>query len=284
MMKPTPIPTTALGDDDADAVNAALALALALAPVPAVAAQAVRERLLARTRRSAEAHRDFVTVRHGDTPWSGWQAGVRTRALHGKGALRMRLIELQAGAALPPPGDAQAQEIVVLAGALAGALVGAHALPAHSFLLRAGGDTLAWTAPQGALLYVRELHGARSELPDAEARWWPAAGAAPVVLPASDEGWQPFAPGVQVKPLAGNDEAISMLARIAAGARVNVHGHRLDEDCVMLEGDLYLGDVLLREHEYQLAPAGTTHNGLLSDDGAVLYFHGAIDPALRDAG
>jgi hypothetical protein len=270
-------------DDDSETLSAALAqeLALDLAPVRERTTGAVRSRLLARVRDSAQAHQDFITVRRDDTPWADWQDGVRARMLHAKGALRMRMLELRAGAALPDMGDAQAQELLVLRGTL----VGMTDLAAQGFLVRTLRHPGRWTSAQGALVYVRELCGARDALPAAEARWWPAADAAARVVPAgSVDGWLPFSPGVQVKPLAGDNDAISMLARFEPGARVNTHGHCLDEDCVMLEGDLFLGDVLLREHEYQLAPAGTTHLGLFSDVGAVLYFHGAIDPALRGGG
>jgi anti-sigma factor ChrR (cupin superfamily) len=73
-----------------------------------------------------------------------------------------------------------------------------------------------------------------------------------------------------------------MLARFEPGARIATHGHGLNEDCVMIDGDLFLGDVLLRKGDYQLAPAGTEHQSLVSDHGATLFFHGAIDTRLHD--
>ena len=52
---------------------------------------------------------------------------------------------------------------------------------------------------------------------------------------------------------------------------------------LMVDGDLFLGDVLLLEGEYQLAPRGTSHSELVSEHGCIVFFHGSIDPVLEDA-
>jgi quercetin dioxygenase-like cupin family protein len=267
--------------DDSALLN--IAIAVELAPFGVDAANmrppglGLSARLLGRVNRSVLALQGFITVRHGATPWTDWRDGVRMRLLHEYGPLRSQMLELQPGAVLSLTSDAAAQEVMVLRGTLTGSVP----LGPQSFLLRNSAAPDAWVAPQGALLYVRELHGPRDALPEAEARWWPMEGAATIIVATSDEGWLPFSPGVQVKLLAGSDEATSMLARFQPGARVVRHSHGLPEDCVMVQGDLYLGDLLLREGEYQLAPAGSWHDGVLSDHGSVLYFHGAIDAALR---
>jgi hypothetical protein len=253
-------------------------------PPPANGPQGLRQRLLQRARRSVAEHAGFITVRHGDTPWTAWTDGRRTRELRGNGGVRIFMLELLPGAAVPALAAAHAQDVLVVQGLLVA--VPAHGpalqLPAQSYAVRTAADAHAvWVAPQGALLYVRDLTGPRSALAPAEAQWWPPEGAAAQFFPASDEGWLPFAAGVQVKPLVGSDAAVSMLARFEPGASVLAHGHGLDEDCLMLRGDLYLGDVLLREGEYQMAPGGSRHNGLMSDTGGVLFFHGAVDTSTR---
>lgn len=40
----------------------------------------------------------------------------------------------------------------------------------------------------------------------------------------------------------------------------------------MVEGELFLGDVMLREEEFQFAPAGSEHGELFSDVGCLLFF------------
>jgi anti-sigma factor ChrR (cupin superfamily) len=77
------------------------------------------------------------------------------------------------------------------------------------------------------------------------------------------------------KSLWREDDAESMLLRLQPGARIAGHPHALDEECLMLEGEAFFGDTLLRAGEYQLAPAGTRHGDLVSDVGALLYVHGA---------
>jgi ChrR Cupin-like domain len=204
------------------------------------------------------------------------EPGVSVRALHDNGITRTRMLALQPGATWQ---QARACEALVMQGVLRVANV-AQTLPMESFVLSAGATTFSG-GPLGALLYVRELYGDPNHLPAAERAWWPTPGAAPVVVAADVQGWVPFGPGVEIKPLHGSDAAISIFARFAPGASVAAHGHGLDEDCIMLRGDLYLSDTLLREGEYQLAPVGTGHQGLASDGGAVLFFHGAIDSNLR---
>jgi hypothetical protein len=274
-MKPD---TTMTLEDTAgdDTVLQALVMALASAPNDSTANAAVRQRLQNRVRDSAQMASRMVTVRHGDTPWQMVEPGVSVRALHDNGVTRTRMLALQPGATWR---QARACEVLVMQGHLHAAGL-AQALPMESFVLSADATTFSG-GPLGALLYVRELYGERSQLPAAEQAWWPAPGAAPVVVPAGVQGWMPFGPGVDIKPLHGSDAAISIFARFAPGASVAAHGHGLDEDCIMLRGDLYLSDTLLREGEYQLAPVGTGHQGLASDGGAVLFFHGAIDSNLR---
>ncbi len=272
-----PMPASDDNSND-DAVMQALALEVAArSPGRMPADSALRQRLIRRVRDSAEHSRRMVTVRHGDTPWQIVEPGASVRALHDNGITRTRMIALQPGAAWQ---QHRPCEVLVMQGQMRMSGV-EHALPTESFALCTSGASWAGGGALGALLYVRELYGDRSGLPADEQTWWPAPGAAPLVVPASEQGWLPFSAGVEIKPLHGSNASISVFARFAPGASVAAHGHGLDEDCIMLRGDLYLSDLLLREGEYQLAPAGTGHRGLASDGGAVLFFHGAIDERLR---
>jgi hypothetical protein len=64
-----------------------------------------------------------------------------------------------------------------------------------------------------------------------------------------------------------------------AGASVVAHGHMLEEECMMLAGEAFIGDTLLRSGEYQLAPQGSRHGEVSSDVGAVFFVNGSLDPA-----
>ena len=68
-----------------------------------------------------------------------------------------------------------------------------------------------------------------------------------------------------------------MLYRADPGANVPHHNHGHDEECLMVQGELFLDDVLLQQGDYQLAPAGTGHHTTETDTGVVLYAHGDLD-------
>ena len=63
---------------------------------------------------------------------------------------------------------------------------------------------------------------------------------------------------------------------------LDAHGHGLTDQCLKVEGELFLGDVLLREGEFQFTPVGTEHGELFFDVGCLLFFSGAIDLAAVD--
>jgi quercetin dioxygenase-like cupin family protein len=69
----------------------------------------------------------------------------------------------------------------------------------------------------------------------------------------------------------------AMLYDTLPGAAVPGHGHRHDEECLMLDGEVFLDDVLLRRFDWQLAPAGTAHAGVATDTGGVVFAHGDLD-------
>jgi quercetin dioxygenase-like cupin family protein len=79
----------------------------------------------------------------------------------------------------------------------------------------------------------------------------------------------------------GDARVVPMLVRFDAGAAVPDHGHELDEHCLVLDGAMFLGDILLRAGDHQLAPAGGGHWGETGDVGCVFFFYGAIDPVLN---
>ena len=94
-----------------------------------------------------------------------------------------------------------------------------------------------------------------------------------------DSNWQDFCPGVRIRELWNGGERRSVLVRMTAGARVNAHRHGLEEECLMLAGEAFIGDTLLRSGEYQLAPQGSRHGAIQTDVGALFYVHGSLDPA-----
>ncbi len=262
-----------------DALNEALPPAHARAPEPGDAAALVRalsqdgiapppqlgERLMARVRAHAQANATLHTRRHPLREPAQTLPGCRAWPL----AAHSRLVELDAGALLPDDGHSS-RELLLLSGSLLGPQ--GERLQAQDYALAAPGSML--RAEQRSRLYLR-AHGADG----------PFHSSAPLHLMRSrqaDAGWQPLREGVSLLPLYAEGEALSLLARFEAGARVPAHPHGIDEECLMVEGELFLGDVLLPEGGFQLAPGGTQHGELFADAPCLLFFHGAIDPQAVD--
>ena len=83
--------------------------------------------------------------------------------------------------------------------------------------------------------------------------------------------WMDFLPQVQVKVLHSDGRYNSILLRMEPGASVPAHFHEDDEECVVLEGQVRIGDVGVSAGDYHLAVSGSRHGELRSDTGAILF-------------
>ena len=79
-------------------------------------------------------------------------------------------------------------------------------------------------------------------------------------------------PGVQVKPLFANraKDQVTTLVRMAPGSSYPSHHHEGPEECYVLEGELRIGDLVLRVGDYGCAPTGTIHPPTTSPLGCLL--------------
>jgi len=267
-----------------DAFDAVASIAPELRPLPISPERGalLRRSLIERVRRSALAHRDLTTVRREDGAWTATSPGVRQRALSAVGGMGIFLLQVEPQAAIPWPQDAQAQELLVIDGTLEVHAEGSPpvGLPALNQLVigRAAAVRLA-AGSSGVILYVRRRTVDLESLPADEARWWIAAEGAPLPAAPQASPWAGFLAGVEAAVLRAHGDVASMLLRIAPGATLPDHGHALDEDCFMIEGHMFLGDILMRAGDYQWAPVGCQHVGISSDTGGLFYFHGAVPPA-----
>lgn len=245
-------------------------------------ATAIGTRLAERARLSAEAHRGFSTVRREELRWLAAGPGTQAALLNQRDDARTRLLRLETGAALPWADEVFAQEVLVVAGGLRAIACDADpvALPPTSYALRSAASAGRLEACAPTTVYLREMLTDPTRLAEPEGAWWRMPRRALEVVPAGRRRWQPTFPGVQVMPLWGNPAVTSMLVRFDAGAGVPDHHHDAHEDCLMLDGEMFLGDILLRPGDYQFAPAGSGHFGETSDVGGTFFFHGALDPVL----
>lgn len=258
-------PTRHARDDslarDADLVAAMASNLRRTAVVPAPAWQ----RLGARVAASAAASQGFLTVRRETYRLDVPAHGARRQLLRDSASCRVELVQVAPLALVPSP--PQSQELLLLDGTLTTS-AGPDWVP-HQHGLRTGDAAPLRAGPTGARLYLRTLQDT-TQLPPQEAAWWAS----------EDEqhpaDWWPLSDGVDVKRLRGRDDVLSMLVRMQPGAALGDHGHAIEEDCLMLAGELFLGDILLRADDYHLAPAGARHVDGLSETGALLFVHGRL--------
>lgn len=92
-----------------------------------------------------------------------------------------------------------------------------------------------------------------------------------------DQGeWINVSPLAAFKMLVENGDASSYLVRLKAGVRLPAHDHTADEECLLLEGDMWLGDLHLFAGDYHLAPKGKPHGDMRTENGALLFLRGPI--------
>lgn len=94
---------------------------------------------------------------------------------------------------------------------------------------------------------------------------------------AGDPGWQPFGTGLSLKVLHRAGDVMSYLLRLDAGASLPVHRHPVDEECVVLEGEVIIGQQLrLGPGGFHLGRKDVLHDRLHSPGGALIFLRGAI--------
>jgi anti-sigma factor ChrR (cupin superfamily) len=68
----------------------------------------------------------------------------------------------------------------------------------------------------------------------------------------------------------------SYLLRGGPGSRVPSHVHSGAEECLVIEGDVRIGEMSLKPGDYHVAPRGTTHPVLWSESGFVVFLREPI--------
>ena len=262
---------------------APLLQAAARMSAPAGTSARARGRLLHRVSHSAAASRALHTQRLADTAAVVAASGVTMRRLYRAAATpaqqrpgepeAVTLVELAAGASWCGPATALQREWLVLRGSVE---LGAVTLQEHDYhVVPAGLDAGPWLSHGGALLYQRE---ARPEAGAPSERFTQRAEAG---VGGNGGEWAEFGPGIKRRVLWQQAGQAAMLYHALPGAAVPHHGHGHDEECLMLGGDLFLDEVLLRPLDYQIAPAGTEHGSVSTDTGALLFAHGDVELDLK---
>jgi anti-sigma factor ChrR (cupin superfamily) len=97
---------------------------------------------------------------------------------------------------------------------------------------------------------------------------------------AAKADWRPTAvPGVSMRVL-GVDRPknqYTALVRMTPGSAYPGHTHGGGEGCLVLEGDLRIGDDVMHAGDYQFAPAGSRHGVQSTEHGCLLLITSALD-------
>ena len=87
----------------------------------------------------------------------------------------------------------------------------------------------------------------------------------------SGEGWIEMLPKAHAKLLYTDGQAESYVIRLEPGAWAPAHDHPADEECLVLEGTLWQGDIFLQAGDFHVARPGDRHGDLRTDTGALVF-------------
>jgi anti-sigma factor ChrR (cupin superfamily) len=96
-----------------------------------------------------------------------------------------------------------------------------------------------------------------------------------LTVQAGEGTWQPFGPGVQLKLLHANGDIWSYLLKLERGAQLPTHRHPIDEECVVLEGTVQVGELRVGAGGFHLGRKDVLHAPITAVDGALLFLRGA---------
>lgn len=97
-------------------------------------------------------------------------------------------------------------------------------------------------------------------------------------LPARDGDWRVLAERVYLKVLQRDDETgiATYLVRYSPGTQFPVHPQRTTEECLLVAGDLRIGDTEMKPGDLQIAVPGIEHGPLVSQGGALVFVRGVL--------
>lgn len=249
----------------------------AMAPLPMdVSQQAfLRASILKQAEASKLRRAGVTTIRFQKGPWQTLKAGIRIKPLWQGNQGNSVLIEFAPGAGLPPHRHHWLEEGIVLRGDLkmGNLQLGPfdyHASPAgnHHHIIE---------SRTGALAYLRgtSLGNTAKVVTEVLGGLIPFGKDASVTVYESDfEARQEIAGGVSKKLLWSDSSVESYLYRFQAGAEFTGHSPLSNEECIILEGEVFFGDTLLQTGDYQIAEGGNPEPVLFSDVGALLLVRG----------
>jgi quercetin dioxygenase-like cupin family protein len=95
--------------------------------------------------------------------------------------------------------------------------------------------------------------------------------------------WRQVGPGVKAKLLKRDDDAnvIIVLWQLEPGGRLAHHSHEESEECLVLEGEMLVGEHRVAAGELHIAHRGSMHDDLTTRTGCLLMVRSGISPLLK---
>ena len=244
-------------------------------PTPHERVASLEQRLENRIQASLAKHAGLRTVRSRDGVWRNLVAGIRYKPLWESSQGNSVLVEFAPGSALPNHRHNYLEEGIVLSGSLQMDDLELNQFDYH--VSPAGSRHGRIRSEQGALAYLRgsSLGQPVSVFKEMLGGLLPNNHKDSESVFSGEGGWVEVQDGLYQKDLWTDGTVASRYFRIAANTKIAGHHHPLDEECMMLSGDIFLGDILLQEGDYHCAPAGTEHLEIFSDTGALFYIRSA---------
>ena len=245
-------------------------------PPPQTILDSLEKRLENRIQTSVDKHAGLRTIRSREGLWQRLVSGIRYKSLLQGHQGNSVLIEFAPGAALPLHRHNYLEEGVVLSGSLQ---VDDMELTQFDYHVSPAGSRHGRIqSKQGAVAYLRgsSIGQPLSMFKEVLGGLLPKNHKNSQSIKNNPGGWVEVQLGLFQKDLWTDGTVASRFFRIEPGTEIEGHFHPLDEECMMLSGDIFLGDILLQEGDYHLATAGSEHLEIVSDTGALLFVRGAV--------
>ena len=96
---------------------------------------------------------------------------------------------------------------------------------------------------------------------------------------AGEMKWYPISPLIEVKMLRQDREQKNqtVLLRLKPGAVIPGHMHAMEEECLVLEGEIKVSGHLVRQGDMHICKPGYAHPDIITETGAVLLVRTEID-------
>lgn len=91
--------------------------------------------------------------------------------------------------------------------------------------------------------------------------------------------WRDIGPGLALKVLHRDGDVMSYLVRMAPGSELPPHRHPIDEECVVLEGEVQVGALRVPRGGFHLGRKDVLHEPVRSEGGALVFLRGAVPHA-----